>query len=349
MPFLSAFNDRSLNNVGVGASIVPLIPYSNLSWSSVARAAGNFNFRWAASSTYVIITAAQNNTLYRMDATGALTSVTLPTPTTADFPYGVAYGNGIFVAAGSAGKCVWTSPDGINWSVTNYSSAFGQSTYTAGYNNITYYNGTFVALISGGTSGSYSMGLSTSSNGTTWSSPVAGNMVISETAQWSGLTTDKAQTTFFSPSRNNQSYYWSTSTSSFTQYATSPWGPSNADFSTWIPDISSFAVVGVNQTTLAFLTIPELGGSVGSTVTLPTPGGGGLGTLSNPGKSSIVISVPWTIGATMQVSFNAGATWTNTTLPNTPTTGIIPINWNNKFYLVPSGNPDNFVCIGTPS
>src|SRR4030067_2523943 len=73
--------------------------------------------------------------------------------------YGVAYGNGTFVAVGYAGE-IFTSSDGISW--VSRTSGTSNSLY-----DVTYYNGTFVAVGLAGT-------ILTSSNGTSWSVQTSG-------------------------------------------------------------------------------------------------------------------------------------------------------------------------------
>jgi len=76
---------------------------------------------------------------------------------TSNWLYGVAYGNGTFVAVGSgSGGTILTSPDGVNW--TQRTS--GTSDYLF-LNDVTYGNGLFVAV------GDYGVIL-TSSDGVTW-------------------------------------------------------------------------------------------------------------------------------------------------------------------------------------
>ena len=66
----------------------------------------------------------------------------------------VTYGNGLFVAVGTAGNQVMTSPDGITWTSRNAS-------HSNTWRSVTYGNGLFVAVSSDG-------GVMTSPDGINW-------------------------------------------------------------------------------------------------------------------------------------------------------------------------------------
>jgi hypothetical protein len=348
MPLLITKGSGSATGFGFEGPGSPY--YSSITWTTLARPSGSITTNAPAiGPNYVVIGSTVNNTVYRMDSGGNITSVSLPVPTTADFPLWTSYGNGIYVAVGYLGKCVWTSTDAINWTVTNYSNIMNQSSYTVGLGGFTFYNGNFAALLSGGTSGSYTMAMTLSTNGTTWGTPVSGTMTKSDNVPWQNVATDTRQTTFFSPSRNTNAYYWSTSITNFNQYPTSvPW-VSNGTYTAWVPELSGFIVVANAGTKMGIVTLSQLGTAGSVLSTLPTACGAGLATLSNFGKGTIILACPWVPGGTMQVSYNLAQTWQTTTLPSTPSTGVLPIPWNNKFYLVGQSNPDYFVCIGTPT
>ena len=348
MPLLITKGSGSATGFGFEGPGSPY--YSLINWTTLARPSGSITTNAPAIGPYyVVLGSLTNNTLFKMDPNGNITSVSLPAPTTSDRPVWTAYGNGIYVAVGSNGLCTWTSPDAINWTVTNYSTIMNQSSYTAGLGGFTFCNGNFTALLSGGTSGSYTMAMTLSTNGTTWGTPVAGTMTKSDYVPWQNVATNSAQTTFFSPSNSTTSYYWSSSTTSFNQYPTSvPW-VSNGIYPAWVPELSGFIAIANAGTKLGIVTLSQLGTAGSLLSTLPTASGAGLATLSNYGKDTIILACPWTPGATMQVSYNLAQTWQTTTLPSTPSTGVVPIPWNNKFYLVGQSNPDYFVCIGTPS
>jgi hypothetical protein len=82
----------------------------------------------------------------------------------------VAYGNGLFVAVGSSGDRVMTSPDGINWTARSGSGD---------WSSITYGNGLFVAVANSGTSNR----VMTSPDGINWTlgTSVADNNWLSVT------------------------------------------------------------------------------------------------------------------------------------------------------------------------
>lgn len=350
MSFMSALHATPLNNIGLGP---PLPYYITINWvTGPGTPGGGYPAGWATNGSIAImgiINGSSYNTVFSMDKTGIITAITLPTPTTTQFVRYVAYGNGTFVAIGSSWNCVWTSTDGVSWSVTNYTSGtiLGQSTYATELVNIVFCNGYFSAIVIGGTSGSYISAMLTSSNGTSWSTTVGGPGLGSDLPA-PGLVTNTAQTALFSPDTvAGNYYYYSNSATSFSEHSGIFWQTGyNANYATWIPEISSFAVVGAASSTIGFLPLSNLSTGSGSTVSIGGTGGAGIYTLSNANKYSIVLVAPWTSSSTWFVSFNYGQVWGTTTLPVNPSSTNLVIPFNGKFYLF--GNGNNYY-IGTPA
>jgi len=93
----------------------------------------------------------------------------------------VAYGNGIFVAGGEAGKMAY-STDGKTWTAVDVSDIFPTNNYTSNIYAIAYGNNTFVA-------GGYNGKMATSTDGITWTAvtSISGTTAISAITYGNGI------------------------------------------------------------------------------------------------------------------------------------------------------------------
>ncbi len=145
-------------------------PAATSYWSGITYANGRFvAVGCAVSSTSLCNTTAGGNRVMTSD-NGI--DWTARNATEANSWFGIAYGNGTFVAVSTNGtNRVMTSPDGVTWTPRSASEA---STWT----DVAYGNGTFVAIADSGTNR-----VMTSSDGATWTSRTAAYQ-----ARWSSVT-----------------------------------------------------------------------------------------------------------------------------------------------------------------
>jgi hypothetical protein len=112
----------------------------------------------ATNGTTIYVAAGSNGILYSSTNSGVTWTSRTSQFGTSQIT-NVAYGNGVFVAVGSAGK-ISTSTDGITWTARTANMATNEIAAVA------YANGLFVAVGDGANAGTG--GITTSSDGTTW-------------------------------------------------------------------------------------------------------------------------------------------------------------------------------------
>jgi hypothetical protein len=293
--------------------------------------------------------------VYTLNTSGVWSNATLPSPTIAQAPNGVYYGNGTFLITGSSNTCMWSSTNnGSTWSVTNYTSGtyYGQSTYTTSRANPFYCNGAWQMPVSGGSS-PYTHAILTSSNGTSWS--VGGTITTSVTTDALAGTwaTNAAQTAALGWGNwSGAVQYYSTAVNSASQ---SHWIPSPGNYYggavAWIPDQNAFMVTLLSGTYVVYVPVSQMGTGPGTPVVATTASlGSSIGVLSTSKPSIIAIASDVAASATHPISFDGGNTWTTTTLPSAPGTGeyIGFTSFNGQMFAW-TGATDHLAFVGTPA
>jgi hypothetical protein len=101
---------------------------------------------------------------------------------------GLAYGNGLWVAAasgGGTGNRVMTSPDGINWTIGVTPTVYNNVTVDREWRSLTYGNGVFVAVASSGSCATCGDRVMTSADGINWTLRTTGTPGA---IRWVGVT-----------------------------------------------------------------------------------------------------------------------------------------------------------------
>jgi hypothetical protein len=361
MPFLSAFHSRSLSNNDLTLAYTGS-KYGAIDWTALTFPAGT-GIPTPGSTTLVAYNSTNSNIQY-MNTSGVWTSSSLPTPTVSTYPEGIIYGNNTFLIPGANGLCMWSSTNGgASWSVTNYTSGttFGQTTYNASGDSwrvtgIFYCNGAWQMSVVGGSSGAYTHGLLTSSNGTSWSVAEAMSNVTqtldSSVGNWAVNTAGTAA--LAASTSENYTTYYSTAVNTASQFNsssdwTSPLLAGVGGCIGWVPDQNAFAVVN-NGTNIGYIPVSQFTTGPGTNKTTGTINTGlSIAVLSNTGKSSVVVLSASAAGATTHpISFDGGSTWTTTTLPSVGSSdNMYFLSFNKQLYAW--SDYADIAYVGTPA
>jgi hypothetical protein len=132
---------------------------AGLNWTWRANStSGNQVQCFATNGSTIYVAGCDGGQLYSSTDSG-VTWTSRTSQFTADRIYAIAYGNGIFVAVGGAGK-ISTSTDGITWTARTANMAANI------INSVEFLNGNFVAVGQGANGGTG--GITTSTDGITW-------------------------------------------------------------------------------------------------------------------------------------------------------------------------------------